>query len=85
MTRYTFEEVTRHVTKRVPCRVCRKPLGRSAILSQTINPFNLDADGQPKTRDQIRAELKAKAERWHPANDICRGCIGVEQAAKAGA
>lgn len=85
MTTYKFEEVTHHVTKRVPCRVCRKPLGRATILSQTINPFNKDAAGQPKTREQIRAELRAEAETWHPTNDIHRACIEAEQAASAGA
>lgn len=85
MPTYRFEEVTHPVTKRVPCRVCRKPLGRSTILSQTINPFNKNADGTQKTRNQIRAELRAEAETWHPTNDIHRGCIPAGQAAKAGA
>lgn len=85
MATYKFEEVTRPVTKRVPCRVCGVKLGRSTILSQTINPWNKGADGQPKTREQIRAELKQQAETWHPTNDIHRACIGAETAAKAGA
>lgn len=85
MPTYKFEEVTHPVTKRVPCRVCGVKLGRSTILSQTINPFNKNADGTQKTREQIRVELKKKAERWHPSNDIHRACIPAEQAAKAGA
>ena len=85
MATYTFDKVTHHVTKRVPCRRCGKKLGRSTILSQTINPFNKGADGQPKTREQIRAELRAEAETWYPTNDIHAGCIAAEQAAKAGA
>lgn len=82
MPTYRFEEVTHPVTKRVPCRVCRKPLSRSTILSQTINPFNLDIDGVQKTRQQIREELRELAETWHPTNDIHRACIPAEQAAE---
>jgi len=87
MATYRFEEVTRPVTKRVKCRVCGKTITRSTTLSQTISPFNKDADGQPKTREQIRAELKAQAETWQPRNDIHADCIRVEQAqqVKAGA
>ena len=83
MATYRFDEVTRPVTKRVPCRVCSRTLTRSTTLSQTISPFNRGADGQPKTREQIRAELKAEAETWHPRNDIHADCVRVEQAAEA--
>jgi len=82
MTSYTFEEVTRKVTKRVPCRVCGAKMTRSETLSQTINPFNKNPDGTPKTREQIMADLKAKAERWHPWNDIHEKCIATEVARK---
>lgn len=85
MATYKFEEVTHPVTKRVPCRVCGVKIGRATILSQTINPFNTNADGTQKTRNQIRAELRAEAEAWHPTNDIHRACIPAEQAVKAGA
>jgi hypothetical protein len=83
VTTYKFEEVTHPVTKRVDCRVCGKKITRSTTLSQTISPFNKGADGQPKTREQIRAELKAQAETWHPRNDIHADCVRVEQASEA--
>lgn len=79
MTTHRFEEVTRPVTKRVPCRVCRKMITRSTILSQTISPFNINDDGSRKTREQIRAELKAQAETWHPHNDIHADCVRDER------
>jgi hypothetical protein len=87
VTTYKFEEVTRPVTKRVNCRVCGKTITRSTTLSQTISPFNKGADGQPKTREQIRAELREQAETWQPRNDIHADCIRIEQAqqVKAGA
>jgi transcriptional regulator NrdR family protein len=85
MTRYTFEEITRKVTRRVPCRVCGVKLTRSETLSQTVNPFNKDDDGNPKTEQQIVAELKTQAETWHPWNDIHEKCIATEVAAKLAA
>jgi len=76
MTTYRFKEITLPVTKTVPCRAgCGKKVRRSTTLSQTVNPWNKDADGNPKSAEQIRAELKAEAERWHPVNDIHPGCL----------
>lgn len=83
MTQIKFEEVTRPVTKRVDCRVCGKKITRSTTLSQTISPFNKGADGQPKTREEIRAELKAQAGTWQPRNDIHADCVRIEQAQDA--
>jgi hypothetical protein len=71
---YVFERVKRHMTKYVPCRGCGRPLRRSATFEQTINPFNKGADGVPKTREQIGAELDDQVKGWYPANDICRTC-----------
>lgn len=76
MTTYRFEEITLPVTKTVPCRAgCGKKVRRSTTLSQTVNPWNRDADGNPKSEQQIRAELRKQAETWHPRNDIHPGCI----------
>lgn len=74
MPSYIFERVTRHVTKSVPCRGCGRMLRRSTTLGQTINPFNKNADGTPKNREQIADELEHKEKDWYPLNDICRTC-----------
>lgn len=83
MPTYKFEEITHPVTKRVACRFCGKKLTRSITLSQTVSPFNKDADGNLKSPDQIRAELKEQAAEWEPTNAIHAACIEAEQAAKA--
>lgn len=83
MPTYTFERVTRPVTKTVPCRDCGKKLKRSTTLEQTISPFNKNGDGTAKTRDQIAAELREEAATWHPRNDICPTCDGVAEAGPA--
>ena len=36
---------------------------------QTINPFNKDEDGLPKSRNQIIAELRAERDAWY--DDAC--------------
>jgi len=83
MTRYTFEEVTHPVTKRIKCCLCGKPLTRRTTLSQTMSPFNRDESGQPKTRQQIRRELIEQAKTWQPTNNVHAGCVEAEQAAEA--
>lgn len=80
MPTYRFQEIKHPVTKSVPCRAgCGKTVRRSTTLSQTVNPFNKNADGQPKTEQEIRAELKAEAEAWQPTNDIHAECAALDE------
>lgn len=79
MPTYRFKEIKHPVTKSVPCRACGKKLSRSTTLSQTVSPFNKDADGQPKTEQQIRVELKAEAKAWQPRNDIDAQCAELDE------
>jgi len=73
-----FESVTWPVAKTVPCRGgCGRKLRRSTTLAQTINPWNKNAEGQPKSQQEILAELRAEAEAWHPRNDVCTHCDGA--------
>lgn len=83
MTRYTFEEVTHKVTRQIKCRMCGKPMTRSTTLSQTMSPFNRDESGQPKTRQQIHAELREQAKTWEPTNNVHAACVEAEQAPEA--
>ena len=64
MPTYRFEEVTHRATKRVPCDGCGKTLSRSRTFMQTLNPFNKNADGTVKNREDIREELKQQAGEW---------------------
>ena len=83
MTITTYERVERRVEKTVPCRFCGKKIKRATTLGQTINPWNKNADGTVKNRYQIQAELKQRAETWHPVNDIHGKCIQAEREAQA--
>lgn len=64
MPTYRFRPVTHQVTKSVPCTVCGKKVRRQRTFSQTLNPFNKNAAGLPKTEVEIARELVAKAEAW---------------------
>mgnify|MGYP001584197199 CR=1 FL=1 len=46
---------------------------------QTINPFNRNAHGLQKSREEIWAELRAQAETWKPRNDIHAKCVDDER------
>jgi hypothetical protein len=83
MVTITYERVEHSVTKKVPCRFCGKKINRSITLGQTISPFNTNDDGTRKTRQQIRAELRVRAESWQPVNDIHGKCIQAERDAQA--
>lgn len=79
MTLYTFREVSRHVEKSGKCAICGKPAKRSEKLFQTINPFNTNAAGVPKSRDEIYAELNVKAVEWRAAPVKHQKCEDAER------
>lgn len=64
MTRYVFEEVSVRPFKKGLCAACGKPAERTGHIYQTLNPFNLNADGVPKSRREILAELAERATAW---------------------
>lgn len=65
-TRVTFDEVSYRATKSGVCS-CGKRASRSEKFWQTLNPFNKNATGSPKTRDEILNELKESAQAWRNA------------------
>lgn len=74
MPTYTFEKVTRPVSKRLPCPTCGKKIRRSTTLYQTLNPFNKNEDGTVKTFKQILAELEEQAKEWQAKPVKCTPC-----------
>ncbi len=74
MTVYRFQEVTHRVQRRVPCSGCGKKLTRSRTFMNTINPFNKNEAGVPKTWSEVVADVKAAAEAWQPTDVRCSGC-----------
>ena len=79
MPRYVFQEVSITAEKTGKCR-CGKQRKRRQKILQTLNPFNLDACGMPKTREQIMRELQAEAEAWRAEPIVCSKCPDEEKA-----
>jgi len=62
--RIVFEEVSYRAGKAGTCPKCGKRAIRKKKFWQTLNPFNRNKDDQPKSREEIRAELIAKIQDW---------------------
>lgn len=74
MTRYVFDIVKARYFKSVPCATCGKRVKRSRVFDETLNPFNVRDDGTPKSRTDIYASLRVKAEAWMAEPDYCTNC-----------
>lgn len=72
MRTYTFQEVKRTRTDKYRCP-CGKRFQRTVSATQTINPFNRNADGNPKTYPEIWQELGPKVAGLK-SDPTCAGC-----------
>jgi hypothetical protein len=63
---YRFVEVKQSFTKSGACPVCGKKVRRSLTFSETLNPFNKNADGTPKTQRDILVSIAKNADEWMP-------------------
>ena len=63
---HTFHEIVARRTKSGPCPVCGKRVRRSQTFSETVNPFNRNEDGTPKSPAEVRASVNRKADAWEP-------------------
>lgn len=74
-----FDEVTYTEARKIRCFGCSKRLSRQRTFRQTVNPYNISpATGEPKTRMEIRAELREESRRWHPQG-VCADCVRTGQ------
>lgn len=72
--RVNFKEIFRTGEKSGKCRWCGKRAKVRQKFSQTVNPFNKDEDGIPKTYDKIWAELSADIAMWNNKPVVHRKC-----------
>lgn len=72
--RYNFERVTIRGVRSGTCLVCGKRGTRQTTFGQTLNPFNKNADGEPKTRAEIWAEIKQEAHEYSQGAFFHAGC-----------
>ena len=59
MSKVSFDEIVLRVRRNGKCGRCGKRTRRTRKFWQTMNPFNRNADGLPKTRIEILKELDA--------------------------
>lgn len=65
-TTYKFHEEKWPVSKSGHCPVCTKRVTRRTTFTETVNPFNKNANGEPKSLKEVLASLNAKADSWTP-------------------
>lgn len=73
MTLYSFQEVALRAEKSGKCG-CGKRRTRREKFWQTLNPFNKNAEGEPKTAQEIRVELAEKIQAWRAEPITCDDC-----------
>ncbi len=80
MTTYRFEEIKQQARKRVPCDECGKKVTRQRTFSQTVNPFNKNADDDVKTEHEISEELTTQVAEWEAKQDgeLCTPCYNAK-------
>lgn len=73
--RITFDEIVLRETVRWRDPATGRSRQMTRKFSQTVNPFNRGSDGEPKSPQQIREELRSEAYLWKLAteNDIRDG------------
>jgi hypothetical protein len=77
MTIYRFEQIKATGKKRVPCEGgCGKKVSRQMTFTKTVNPFNKNADGTVKTREEVRESVQAEAGEWQrdETGEWCTPC-----------
>lgn len=62
--RYVFNEVAIKRTRRWKDPESGKNRQETRKFFQTINPFNTNAEGLPKSREEIMDEIKAEGDKW---------------------
>ena len=72
--RYVYEQVTQQATKNLPCPSCGKKVRRSTTISNTVNPFNKNAEGEVRSRAEVRACVLDLAAQWQAQAEVCTPC-----------
>ncbi len=65
-----FQEVSLPGVKWYKC-ACGRRVTRKKKFYQTINPYNKNAQGEIKSRQEILLELSAESTAWHAKTDPC--------------
>ena len=66
MTRYTFPSIKRRAEKVGACPVCGKRSQKAKTFENTVNPWNRNTDGSPRSFDEVTEHVKQLATDWIP-------------------
>lgn len=69
-----FRMIKRRATKSGTCAVCGKKCSRSITVESSVNPWNKNANGEPKSPSQIFDELGDELTRWKSKPVVHAGC-----------
>jgi hypothetical protein len=66
VTRHNFQAVKRFATKEGFCPVCNKRSRKTRTFENTVNPFNRNEIGAPKSYQEVEADVTSLAVNWVP-------------------
>lgn len=69
-----FEQLQRWATRSGRCTNCQKRRTRSTRIWATLNPFNLNSRGEPKSRVEVVADLDRRVKEWRAKPFLCATC-----------
>lgn len=64
MVMISFQQVKLSGSKSGTCPTCGKKVTRRKTVTQTVNPFNRNADGVPKTQEEVQASVREALKAW---------------------
>lgn len=71
--RIYFEKVSLYGSKAGKCG-CGKRRQRKVTITNTINPFNKNSEGAPKSREEVLADVKKELDAWYAEPIYCDNC-----------
>ena len=74
MTIYRFERVKSSAFKSGKCAVCGKTAKRTRVFENTVNPYNRNEDGTPRTYAEVRKRVDKMAREWEFLPLLHAGC-----------
>ena len=66
MGKIQFDRVEVKEHRKGTCETCGKRWVKTKTFWHSVNPFNTRADGKPKSRAEVLADVQAEADAWQP-------------------
>jgi len=70
----TYDEFSQLAVRKGVCEACGKRGRRQHTFTMTENPWNKNSDGSVRTRREIYAALREKADEWKGEAFVHPGC-----------